>query len=548
MFEGVKSTLSKIFKSLSTDVSKGKGTQSYDGDAGWFYKKFAVENTRAAKYKDYKEMENSYGLEISACLDAYADGTLRQDSPDEVLIRIKSKNEDIIKKIREINKEQKIPRRLWSWARCLSKNGDLFLEAIFDDFGNLSRIKKLPEETIYVQVDKYGIFDKKAPYVQKDPSGEIVAWFDPWQILHSKLVRDESEYYGYSVLDSSRPIWKKLVGMEDSLAVNRITRSRRYIHKIDITDLSPPDADERVANYRNRYKSRDMIDPLTGDLKVEKNPITESRDFFLGVTKDTANSSGVSILEENQVKDITDILYFRDKMLVALKVPKQWLNIDVKLSARTSSQVQSVFFAAAIRHVQLALVESLYKLYDICLTKQGIDMSDIKNEYQILLPKQETTDELVASRVQLILSTAARNYNELGVIDARFILEDILNLEQDKVEVLLVRIEKAKEEQEKKDQAKAKEFAKNGLPDKNGNKDGVASQGGGDNTKGGKEKGADPGKAADNGGSAPVRVVPTKKKEDIEAMTLKLLEDPKVRIYIEDIKSLIKLEALYKKK
>jgi len=536
MFEGVKAKLNKIWKAVIGVEDAGVGTQAYEGDAEWFYRKYAVEQTRRAKYGDFQEMEASYGLEVTAALDAYADIALRQDSPDEVTIRVKSKNKEIIKAIREINRSHKIPRRLWSWLRCLAKNGDFFMEPIFDDFGNLTRLKKLPEATIFIQGDDFGVPDKKYPYIQKDKSDQVVAKFKPWQMLHARLVRDEVEWYGHSVLDGIRPFFKKLLSMEDGLAINRITRNRRYLHKVDISGLTPALADERVKRYEKKYKRKFTIDPTTGDLKYEQYPLTEAHDFFMGVTKESGQASGVTILEENQVIDITDILYFRDKLLSSLKVPKQWLNIDPKQGAKASSQVQNTLFASAVRGLQLAMTDILYKLYDICLTRQGIDVNMPGNEYQIILPKQPTTDELVAARVQLILSTAARNYNELGVIDARFILEDILNLEQDKVDELLARIEKAAEEEEKKALEKAKAFAAQGA---------VANQGGGVDTKGDKEKGSDPGKAADNGGSAPVRVAPAKKKEDRDKTIATLLLDPVIKQYVEEIKSFIRLEKIH---
>jgi hypothetical protein len=481
-----------------------------------------VDNNRLKKYETYVDMDDNYGQEVSSSLDADADMTLRKDTGAEKSYIVLSKDEQITLFIKDLFHFLNLEKWLWTWARSLSKFGDLFVEIIWskdtelNERSNIVGVKALPARTIRLNVDDRGIVDKRFPYIQEIEGVEI-AKFRPWQMIHFLLMREPTDNYGTSVLKPARIPYRQLRAMENSLVIARMKKSALRVHKIDVTGKTLDTAKEAIKHYKEQFKSFIFMNPTTGYVERHKSPVLANDDIYMGVTAEGGKFAGLDLLEGKSEIDITDILYIREKMMVALKTPKHRLNInDVGVSNKVTSVDQGLYYSASIHRVQEAIVQGLSFMVDLALEVNGIDVNNMENEYLIKLPKQRTTDELIAARVRLINSTVAKNYKELGVFTDDFIMRDIIGLEQDTINKLNKELEKQR-------------LSQPDNPDNgNGNKDNPN-----DKDKNFNKTGT---------GSAPVRM-PSKEAVD------KLLKDDNIKAIIEEINELMRgkrVEAIVK--
>jgi hypothetical protein len=495
---GIISRLNKAWKMLrGGDVSE-LPTTSIDIESGMslVFDMLKLEHTRRAKYKDYRDMDESYGAEISASLDAYADTVMRRDVPDDSILKVVSNNENIVHTLNDLIYQLNLETFLWGYARSLAKYGDVFIEPVFTVTGDIKKLNIVDCNTVYVNYDSNR---NKYPFVQKDDSSIVIAKFRGWELLHLKLAKDISSDYGVSVLQAARLPYAKLQYMEDFLFLRNICRSPKFVHKVDVTGLTPEQAKRRLEEYKKGLRKKPYINPTTGNMEYRKMPVNGSDDFFMGVSEDNGKYAGIDLVKDRDVIDLSDIEYMKLKMLTALKVPKQWLNIEVN-TTKNIGMIKNLFFASSVYGIQLALLEGLYTLFDLALLYKGINVLDRDNDYTLTLPKQSTTDELIAARVDLIRSTEAKNYLELGIIDREFVLRNIKRLSSEEYNALQARLSYVHTKQ----------------PD---TKDTST-----------KNRGRDTDKFNKTGtGSAPVRVAPRQKRDSVQS---KILRSPIIHDFI----------------
>ena len=395
-----------------------------------------VDNSRKGKYLDYINMDDVYGAEISSTLDAIADSLLRRDDMSSPLIRITQGPLDIVNFIRNMLYNLNVQDVLWTWARSLSKFGDLFVEIIWSTdekekkLSNVVGLKSLPTETMFLNIGNDGKIDKEYPYRQ-EIDGTIIARFKLWQIIHFILQREPTDDYGTSWLKAARIPYKNLNAMENALAISRLEKSLTRLHKIDITGKTIPLAKQAVEDYKKQFNFKTWINP-NGQIGRHKQTFMVNDDIYMGVTDGGGKYAGIEYLEGKSEVVIKDIEYFRTKLLGALKTPKHLFNIDSP--GKATSVSQGLYFSASIQRLQLCLLKGLYYLIDLALIVNKFNLDSKKKDYELALPNQRTVDELIAARVSLIRSTVAKNYTEMGIISKDFIMRYILGFEPDFIE------------------------------------------------------------------------------------------------------------------
>lgn len=447
-----------LLTSNTPNTTSGKDVELY---SNYMSDVLYIDNGRLNKYKDYSEMDDVYGGEISSVLDAVADSVLRQDTLYTDMFKIKANLPFITKLIKDKIYYLGLAEKLWPITRSLTKYGDCFVEIVWAGGNRPTEIEKLvplSANSIYINILN-GEIDKAFPYKQVI-DGQEVTRFRPWQIVHFKVMREPTDKYGTSYLKSARLLFKQLRLMEDKLVMDRINKSAFRLHKIDITGKTFEQGQRTIEDYKKQFSTKLWVNPSQVYAR-HQTPIKLNDEVYMGVTEKSKNI-GIELVESKTEIDITDIEYIREKMLSTLKVPKHRLNIDIKESGKATTQDQTLFFAATLQRIQQALISGFTFMFDLQLLVKDVNINDRKNAYSIVFPEQRTNDELIAARVNLIRSTVAKNYMEMGLLPIEVILRDILMLDTEKVEEIkkimknklesqeLVDLDKEKEDKEKK--------------------------------------------------------------------------------------------------
>ena len=106
--------------------------------------------------------------------------------------------------------------------------------------------------------------------------------YQNWQVAHFRLLYDSLYLpYGMSVLNKGRRHFRMLSMMEDMMLLYRLERSvERRVFKINVGMIDDQDVPAYVQQIADNFKRTQIVDPLTGQLDLRKNILSQMDDFF----------------------------------------------------------------------------------------------------------------------------------------------------------------------------------------------------------------------------------------------------------------------------
>ena len=232
---------------------------------------------------------------------------------------------------------------------------------------------------------------KKGQLPPEKEDGDVgrkkLVFFYPWQVVHwrlrSKMMRAQ---YGYSVLDSARWIWKRLMLMEDTALVQKLTRAPgRFAFYVDTGDLPPKEAMALVKKVKRGYKKVKLVDPATGKLDFRYNPLSPHEDFWIP-TRGGKESTRIETISGPDVQMMDDVEYFQGKLISALKVPRSYLNVTDDGETDKSLSQADVRFARACMRIQREFIMGMRKVLRIHMAALNIDPDSVEWKLKMTVP------------------------------------------------------------------------------------------------------------------------------------------------------------------
>lgn len=376
---------------LAGDAQDAKGGDlmpAHDGTGGGsvsvskgFLKLPKVEHSRRTRYRKY-EMMDDYP-EIGAACDIYSDdSTLKNEDGTPFVIETEDKivKEAVEKFIKKIDLETHI----WDITRNVVKFGDCFVENIVNlnqSSAGIQRIKVLNPNFIYRVEDTYGYLQKFYQEIPKPGetgshtpmdavgmggtgNGSILT-LDKNQIIHFRRHTSDANYYPYgkSVLAPAITAWNSLKMMEDAMLIYRLQRApERRAFYIETGSIPQSKVENFMERIKQKFKKEKFWNPDTGSIDERYNPLSADEDFFIP----TRNGQGTKVETlpgAQNLGDVDDVKYFRDKLLAALKVPKDFIVEKEQSGERKANLSQlDVKFAKTVMRLQRDIESGLREL------------------------------------------------------------------------------------------------------------------------------------------------------------------------------------------
>lgn len=442
--------LSKAWSILTKGAGEATSAATSLPGMGWYYKQIELEAGRIQNYKFYEEMDNESSI-IGSALDIYADNALQITSEEEgfrfrveeVDGKQESKRVEAAEEvIKELATRLKFTTTLWALTRSVAKFGDSFKEIVASDT-RIVKLKTLPPTSMYIQKDDFGAL-KTDPYVQKE-NDSIIVKFKLGQILHTKMTSDDSDYYGKSILKKARKIYKQISMIEDGLIIARLTRAyNRLVHLVDVTGLPATEVFGYLDKYRKRNAKKRIVDPVSGKVVTEENPLTEDEDLFLPV-REGSKADVKPIQGSVNIGQLADINYFNNKLFAAIKTPKAYLGFEKEVGAKATITMLDVQFARSVRRLQLVVADSVRMLAELELVLQDFGRCKVV----VIPPPLRTVDEHNQWLNKEIQYRIAQSAYTSQLLPLDIIYKDILNFDEDVINKIL-----------KNDDKKSKEYFK----------------------------------------------------------------------------------------
>jgi len=328
----------------------------------------AIEYERKRKYTEFENMDNY--PEIMAALDIYADDST-QKTIEHKVFEVKAKTQEVEETVDAFLETIRLRDFIWDITRNVAKYGDCFIENIIDlnnPRAGIQRIKVLNPNYLIRKENEFGylkgfmqeIPDQKSQGMNSSPmstpqgSGKFLQ-LDKEQITHFRVHTSDPNFYPYgkSILAASIQTYKSLKMMEDAMLIYRLSRApERRIFYVDVGNLPTTKVETFIERMKQKFKKEKFWDASQQQVSERYNPLSTDEDFFVP----TRNNSGTKIDTlpgAQNLGEVDDVKYFRDKLLASLKIPKDYIVEKDQSPERKANLSQlDVKFARAITRLQ----------------------------------------------------------------------------------------------------------------------------------------------------------------------------------------------------
>ena len=384
---------------VTTDVVKPEGGQAH----GFSMMKSApyfpeVERNRRNRYKSYEDMD-AYP-EIGAAFDIYADDCTQKNTRGERWT-VLSDSETAVTEVKKLFKSLKLDRFYWDICRNTVKYGDCFIETVLDinqRSAGIQRIKILNPNFIIRVENEFGYL---TDFLQEIPDQGDASWstspnedkikyitLDKNQIVQFRLFTSDPAFYPYgkSIGALAVRIYRSLKLMEDAMLVYRLARApERRIFYIDVGNMPTAKAEMFMERVKQKFKKEKFYNTNQQGIDSRFNPLSADEDFFVPI-KGNQGTKIETLPGAQNLGEVDDVKYFRDKLLAALKVPKDYIVEKDQSPERKANLSQlDVKFARTIQRVQSTIELGLEKIAKRHLRLKDFPLTLIK-ELRIQLP------------------------------------------------------------------------------------------------------------------------------------------------------------------
>jgi hypothetical protein len=212
---------------------------------------------------------------------------------------------------------------------------------------------------------------------QKDPTRLT---FDNYEIVHFRLLTDLNYLpYGRSYIEPARKLFKQYTLMEDAMLIHRIVRApEKRIFYVNVGGIPPNEVENFMQKTISTMKRTPHVDQETGEYNLKYNMQNLLEDFYIPI-RGNDTTTKIDTTKGLDYDGIQDVVYLREKLFAALKVPKAFLGYDENIEGKATLAAEDIRFARTIDRIQRIIVSELYKIAFIHLYTQGYDEDSLTN-------------------------------------------------------------------------------------------------------------------------------------------------------------------------
>jgi len=364
----------------------------------WKRAQYETQNNALANMTEVQMMYREADMmdlfpEIGAALDIYMEEATYA-KPDGMMINVTSKSERIKSILEDLIYNRLSANIMFPMiTRSTVKYGNTFMLLNVTEDNGVIGWKQLP---VYeMQRFENGMdnpyssgFANVANIDVDSPDSTKFVWvgkneFTPyrnWQIAHFRLLYDSLYLpYGVSALNKARRHWRMLSMMEDMMLMYRLERSvERRIYKVNVGGIDEQDVPAFMDEVANQFKRTPIIDPLTGQLDLRRNIMSQMDDYFLPIRDANDPTSIDNLAAGNNLTAMDDIKFVQNKLCTALRVPKSFLNFEDTTGDGKNLSLLDVRFTKTVNRVQQMMLMELTKVCIIHLYLLGFE-DDLTN-------------------------------------------------------------------------------------------------------------------------------------------------------------------------
>lgn len=362
---------------------------------GGIYNELVYANIQADKgprILDYRIM--AAFSEVSDCLDEICDECINKDA-DGNIIKLGFKNIDlsdddkhiIDKEFKKYVQNFEIEKKGWEYFRQLLVEGEIYFEHIvhkaYPDLGILG-VVQLPTELIDPIFDNIQNMIIKGYILRKpifDPQkpNKIERWefipLDKNQVTYiNSGIWNQDKTFRLPFIENARRAYRQLSLIEDSIVIYRLVRApERLVFNVDVGNMPPPKAEAYLKKLIQEYWSKKTFDVNQTSNPVQKfNPQSMLDSYWFAKRQGSEGTSVTQLPGGANLGELTDLLYFVNKLYKALKVPTNRVNPESTFKDGNEILREELKFARFIIRLQQNVASGMKNGFYAHLNLKGI--------------------------------------------------------------------------------------------------------------------------------------------------------------------------------
>lgn len=216
----------------------------------------------------------------------------------------------------------------------------------------------------------------------------------------SKMDSDEngqtySVRRGQPLLQKAFKIWRQLMLMENSILLNRITKSATVrVVNVEVGDMPKENVGPHLHGIKAMFEQKAALNTAVS-MSEYTNPGPMENTIYVPTHQGIGTLATQQVGGDVDVKSLADLDYFKNKLYTAVRVPKQYLG-DTEDAAGfnggTSLSIVSSRYAKLVKRIQNTIIQALTDAVNILLLDKGLD--SYINKFQLRITPPTTQEEL----------------------------------------------------------------------------------------------------------------------------------------------------------
>lgn len=213
---------------------------------------------------------------------------------------------------------------------------------------------------------------------------------------------------GQSLLYSVYKVWRELMLLENSVLLNRVTKSSIVrVIGVEVGDMPKEMVGPHLQGIKQMIEQKAAIDVGTG-MGEYTNPGPIENNIYVPTHGGVGAISTQQIGGDVDVKGLADLDYYLNKFYGTLRVPKQYFaqtDDSTGFNGGTSLSIISSRYAKMIKRIQNTVIQALTDAVNLMLLDSGLD--SYVNNFTLRMQSPTTQEEKdrqenTAQRVQLV--------------------------------------------------------------------------------------------------------------------------------------------------
>ena len=363
-----------------------------------------IEENKGGRLRDYRVMASF--SEIADALDEICDEVVNKDENGKIV------NLDFRDTILEDSDKGKITaefdkyinyynleKKGFEYFRQMLIEGEVFFEHIihkkYKDEGILG-VVHLPSDLVDAVYDniqnmlikgfilRKPVFDPNKP--NKVEKVELVPMDDNQVSYVNSGIWNQDKTFRLPFIENARRAYRQLSLVEDSIVIYRLVRApERLVFNVDVGNMSPPKAEAYLRKLMQSYWSKKTFDVNQSGAVQKFNPQSMLDSFWFAKRAGSEGTNVTQLQGGANLGELTDLMYFVNKLYKALKVPTNRVNPESTFSDGQEILREELKFAKFIIRLQQQFASGLKRGFLTHLELKGLKEKYSLKESQIHL-------------------------------------------------------------------------------------------------------------------------------------------------------------------